>query len=144
MGIRHEGEVMRELPDLRHPALAARGRHPILAVYDGSAASKHALAYAAGLARRTDGWLVIVRTWRFGVRQAERMRRVRTELADTDLGGLDIEIVFPIGDPARELIRATAERRADALVIGASRRLTPAPMTFRVVRRAACPVVVVP
>ena len=25
---------MRELPDLRHPALAARGRHPILAVYD--------------------------------------------------------------------------------------------------------------
>ena len=35
---------MRELPDLRHPALAARGRHPILAVYDGSAASKHARA----------------------------------------------------------------------------------------------------
>ena len=55
--IRHEGEVMRELPDLRHPALAARGRHPILAVYDGSAASKHVLAYAAGLARRTDRWL---------------------------------------------------------------------------------------
>jgi nucleotide-binding universal stress UspA family protein len=135
---------MRELPDLRHPALAAPGRHPILAVYDGSAASKHALAYAAGLARRTDHWLIIVRIWRFGVRQAERMRRVRTELADTDLGGLDIEIVFPIGDPARELIRATAERRADALVIGASRRLTPAPMTFRVVRRASCPVVVVP
>ena len=68
---------MRELPDLRHPALAARGRHPILAVYDGSAASKHALAYAAGL-------------------------------------------------------------------IGASRRLTRAPMTVRVVRRAACPAVVVP
>ena len=41
---------MRELPDLRHPALAARSRHPILAVYDGSAASKRALAYAAGLA----------------------------------------------------------------------------------------------
>lgn len=33
---------MRELPDLRHPALAARGKRPILAVYDGSAASKHA------------------------------------------------------------------------------------------------------
>ena len=41
---------MRELPDLRHPALAAHGRHPILAVYHGSAASKRALAYAAGLA----------------------------------------------------------------------------------------------
>jgi nucleotide-binding universal stress UspA family protein len=135
---------MRELPGLRHPALAAPGRHPILAEYDGSVASKHALAYAAGLARRADRWLVIVPIWRFGVRQAERMRRVRAELAGTDLGGLDIEIVFPIGDPARELIRATAERRADALVIGASRRLTPAPMTFRVVRRTTCPVVVVP
>jgi nucleotide-binding universal stress UspA family protein len=142
--IRHEGEVMRELPDLRHPALAARGRHPVLAVYDGSAASKHALAYAAGLARRTDRWLVIVRIWRFGARQVERLRRLRAELADTDLGGLDIEIVARIGDPARELIRATAERRADALVIGASRRLTRAAMTVRVVRRAACPAVVVP
>jgi hypothetical protein len=38
---------MRELPDLRHPGLAARGRHPILAVYDGSAASKRARAFAA-------------------------------------------------------------------------------------------------
>jgi len=103
---------MRELPDLRHPALAARGRHPILAVYDGSAASKHALAYAAGLARRTDRWLVIVRVWRLGVRQGEWMRRLRAELADIDLGGLDIEIAFRIGDPASELIRAAVERRA--------------------------------
>ena len=135
---------MRELPDLRHPALAARGRHPILAVYDGSVASKRALAYAAGLARRADRWLVIVRTWRWDVRMAERTRRLRAELADADLGGLDIEIVPRIGDPARELIRAAAERRADALVIGASRRVTPVPMPARVVRRAACPTVIVP
>jgi nucleotide-binding universal stress UspA family protein len=40
--------------------------------------------------------------------------------------------------------RAAAERRADALVIGASRRLTPVPMTARVVRRVTCPAVVVP
>ena len=135
---------MRELPDLRHPALAADGRHPVLTAYDGSAASKHALAYAAGQARRADRWLVLVRVWRSGVRQAERMRRLRAELADADLGGLDIEIVPRIGDPARELIRAAAERRADALVMGASRRPTRAAMTARVVRRAACPAVVVP
>jgi nucleotide-binding universal stress UspA family protein len=135
---------MHELPDLRHPALAADGRHPVLAVFDGSAASKHALAYAAGLARRADRWLVIVRVWRSGVRQAERMRRLRAELADADLGGLDIEIVSRIGPPARELIKATAERRADALVIGASRRLTRTPMMARVLRHAACPAVVVP
>jgi nucleotide-binding universal stress UspA family protein len=135
---------MRELPDLRHPALAARGRHPILTVYDGSAASKRALAYAAGLARRADRWLVIVRVWRWEVRQAERVRRLHAQLADADLGGLDLEIVVLIGDSARELIRAAAERRADALVIGASRRFTPVPITARVVRRAACPAVVVP
>ena len=135
---------MRELPDLRHPALAARGRHPIMAVYDGSAASKRALAYAAGLARRADRWLVIVRIWRTGARQAERMRRLRAELADADLGGLDIEIVSRIGDPARELIWVTAEHRADALVIGASRRLTRVSLTARVLRHAACPAVVVP
>lgn len=41
-------------------------------------------------------------------------------------------------------IKATAERRADALVIGASRRLTPDRMTVRVMRRVACPAVVVP
>jgi nucleotide-binding universal stress UspA family protein len=135
---------MRELTDLRHPALAGRGRHPILAAYDGSAASKHALAYAAGLARRTDRWLVIVRIWRFGGRQTERIRRLHAELADADLGGLDIQVVSRIGDPARELIRAGAERRADALVIGASPRLTRALMMARVVRHAACPAVVVP
>jgi nucleotide-binding universal stress UspA family protein len=135
---------MRELPDLRHPALAAGGRHPVLAVYDGSAASKHALAYAAGLARRADRWLIIIRVWRSGVRQAERMRRLRAELAEVDLGGLDIEIVSRIGPPARELIRATAERRADALVIGASRRPNRVAMTARVLRGAGCPAVIVP
>jgi hypothetical protein len=51
---------MRELPDLRHPALAARGKHPILAVYDGSAASKHALAYAARMMRRAACPAVVV------------------------------------------------------------------------------------
>lgn len=135
---------MRELPDLRQPALAADGRHPILAIYDGSAASKHALAYAAGLARRSDRWLIILRVWRFGAGQAKRLRRLHAELADTDLGGLDIEILSRIGDPVRELVRTTAERRADALVIGASRRLTMAPATLRVLRRATCPAVIVP
>src|SRR5260370_28601746 len=33
--------------------------HPILAGYDGSASSRHALAYAAGMARRQDGYLIV-------------------------------------------------------------------------------------
>lgn len=135
---------MRQQPDLRHPALAARGRHPIMAVYDGSATSKHALAYAAGLARQSDRWLVILRIWRIGAGQAGRIRRLRTELAESDLGGLDIEIISRIGDPVKELIAATAERRADAVVLGASRGLPRAMVTARLMRRAACPTVIVP
>ncbi len=135
---------MREQPDLRHPALAACGRHPVMTVYDGSATSKHALAYAAGLARRSDGWLVILRIWRIGAGQAGRIRRLRTELAESDLGGLDIEIISRIGDPVKELVTATAERRADALVLGASRRPSRALITSRLMRRAACPTVIVP
>ena len=38
---------MRELPDLRHPVLAARSRHRIMTVYDGWAVGNRALAYAA-------------------------------------------------------------------------------------------------
>lgn len=135
---------MYEPHDLRPQILDAQDRHPILAVFDGSAGSKNALAYAAGLARRSDHWLVIVRVWRSSIHQAEQMRRLRDELAGIDLSGLDIEIVFRIGTPAKELIRVTTERRADALVIGASHRLTWTPTTVRVLRRAACPAVMVP
>ncbi|MGH3173550.1 MAG: hypothetical protein ACRDPF_06740 [Streptosporangiaceae bacterium] len=47
--------------------------------------SRHALAYAAGLARRGDRWLLIVRIWRLGglvpapltrAAQAERVRQL--------------------------------------------------------------------
>lgn len=38
-------------------------RHPVLAGYTGSDAARHALAYAAGMARRLDRWLVVVYVW---------------------------------------------------------------------------------
>ena len=57
---------MNQSAELWHLAPAGRRRHPILAGYDGSAPSRNALAYAAGLARRADRWLLIVRIWRLG------------------------------------------------------------------------------
>ena len=145
---------MKHSPELWHPAPAGHRRHPILAGYDGSAPSRHALAYAAGLARRADRWLLIVRIWRLGGlvpapltrhAQAERLRQLRAELAETDLTGLDVEITVRIGDPAAELLKMAADRRADAIVIGSAhrfRRLAAAPA--RLVRHACCPAVVVP
>ena len=120
---------MKQSPELWHPVPAGSHRHPILAGYNGSRPSRHALAYAAGLARRADHWLLIMRIWRLGgmvpapltrAAQAERLRQLRGELAGTDLTGLDIEIIVRIGDPAAELLKMAADRRADAIVIGAS------------------------
>lgn len=129
----------------------AEQRHPVLAGYDGSNASRHALAYAAGMARRLDRWLVVVHVWRGNgiafVPLTDRMRWLRAELADADLTGLDIEMIVRPGVPARELRRVTLERDADAIVIGAS-RLFPHRLAGSVpawlARHARCPAVVVP
>jgi nucleotide-binding universal stress UspA family protein len=130
---------------------AAEHRHPILTGYDGSNASRHALAYAAGMARRLDRWLVVVHVWRADglayVPLTERMRWLREELASADLTGLDIEMIVRHGDPARELRRVTAERNADAIVIGAPRRFLhrfAGSVPAWLARHARCPAVIVP
>ena len=130
---------------------SAEHRYPILAGYDGSNASRRALAYAAGMARRLDRWLVVVHVWRGDgftfVPLTERMRWLRTELADADLTGLDIEMIVRYGAPAKELRSVTAERDADAIVIGAPGRF---PHRFAgsvaawLARHARCPAVIVP
>ena len=77
--------------------------------------------------------------------QAERVRQLRVELAETDLTGLDVEIIVRLGDPAAELLKMAADRRADAIVIGAARRFRHlAGVPARLARRACCPAVVVP
>jgi len=133
-----------------------KSRHPVLAGYDGSKTSMRALAYAAGMARRLDRWLVVVHVSRLsGPASApltlsaaqERLRWLRTELAGADLNGLDVEIIERNGNPARELSRVAAERNADAIVIGASARF-PHRFTGSVsawlARHASCPAVIVP
>jgi nucleotide-binding universal stress UspA family protein len=115
-----------------------------------------ALAYAAGMARRLDRWLVVVHVSRLGglapvplTRSAaqERLRWLREELAGADLTGLDVEIIQRNGNPARELSRITAERNADAIVIGASARFVhrfAGSVSARLARHASCPAVIVP
>lgn len=130
---------------------SAEHRYPILTGYDGSNASRRALAYAAGMARRLDRWLVVVHVWRGDrftfVPLTERMRWLRTELADADLTGLDIEMIVRVGDPARELHSVTAGRDADAIVIGAPgrfRRRFAGSVAAWLARHARCPAVIVP
>ena len=130
--------------------------------YDGSEPSRHALAYAAGLARRLGRSLLVAYVTTPGVfcepmsgqviaalrDGAETQRWLLAELDEgCDRAGLDVRIVTRQGRPARELAALAVEFSADALVIGAPSApwhhiagSVPAWLT----RHAHCPVIVVP
>jgi nucleotide-binding universal stress UspA family protein len=80
------------------------GRHggqPVLAGYDGSPASKHALAYAAGLARRGDHWLVVEIIWRTGDPTAELLKITAEWHADAIVIGTSRRLRNVISLPTR-------------------------------------------
>ncbi len=138
--------------------------HPILAGYDGSASSRHALAYAAGMARRLDGYLIVAHVSTAQIAAAggyslvplasenaameDRLDWLLAELADAaDITGLRVEVLERDGDPARELASLAAQTNADAIVIGAPEHLMhrfAGSVPAWLVRHASCPVVIVP
>jgi nucleotide-binding universal stress UspA family protein len=135
--------------------------HPVIVGYDGSASARNALAYASGLARNLSRPLLVMHVastpnyagplsigWADVFDPEASERWLRSELADvTDHSGVDVHIRARSGSPARQLAAAVAEFRADALVIGASapfRRYFAGSVPAWLVRRARCPVIVVP
>jgi nucleotide-binding universal stress UspA family protein len=148
-------------PRSHEPIAAGMISRPIVVGYDGSAASRHALAYAAGMARRMAQPLVLVHVRPtlacyaidYGFTPpaedpAELLDWLRTEVADTiDTTGLTVHLVQRCGDAARQLAELAGDIRADAIVLGA-----PEHWMHRIVgsvpawlgRHARCPVVVVP
>jgi nucleotide-binding universal stress UspA family protein len=134
---------------------------PILVGYDGSTPSRHALAYAAGMARRmaqplmlayvqpTPGRYAIAHQWiPPSEGPAALLDWMRTELAETiDPYGLTVQLVQRNGDAARQLAELASETYADAIVLGASehwvhRIIGSVPVWLA--RHARCPVIVVP
>src|SRR5215469_13244213 len=136
--------------------------HPVIAGYDGSAAARNALAYAAGLARRLGRPLLMVYVTSPGVycepltgqvvgllRDADSLERsLITELDQaTDASELEVHVRTRRGSPARELAAIAAEFSADALVIGAPRHFWHhliGSVPSWLARNARCPVIVVP
>lgn len=128
---------------------------------DGSETSIHAGAYAAGQARRLGGKLVLVFVHTLGgvgatapsvvpaLREAqdEILQQLRGELARAGDLGLDYELVERTGNPFKEIVALATERRADAVVVGASmqagHRLVGS-LAVHLVRAAQWPVTVVP
>jgi nucleotide-binding universal stress UspA family protein len=136
--------------------------HPVVIGYDGSKASRNALAYAAGLARRLGQPLLVVYVVPFGVYcepitgQVVYPMRDRAELEpwllreldeSCDWQGLDVSIMTRRGNAARELAAAADSINADALVVGApGHRLhhIAGSIPGWLARHARCPVIVVP
>jgi nucleotide-binding universal stress UspA family protein len=142
------------------PALALE--HPVVAGYDGSASSRNALAYAAGLSRRLGRPLLIVYVCSSGVycepltgqvvgvpRDAEALERWLLAELDQVTGHaeIDVHVRTRRGSPARELAAAAEEFSADALVIGAPTHIwhrIAGSVSGWLARHARCPVIVVP
>jgi nucleotide-binding universal stress UspA family protein len=136
--------------------------HPVIVGYNGSASSRNALAYAAGVAARVKRPLLILYVCSSGVycepltgqvigaqRDTEALERwLLGELDQVTSGAeIDVHVRTRRGSPARELALAAAEFSADALVIGAPahfwRRLAGSVPGW-LTRHACCPVIVVP
>ena len=149
----------------RWEAAAAPGSqadHPVLVGYDGSEPSRHALAYAAGMARRLGRSLLVAYVTSPGVFCEPLTGQVIAALRDStetqqwllaeldevcDRTDLNVAIVTRQGRPARELAAAAAEFSADALVIGAPSALwhhVAGSVPGWLARHAHCPVIVVP
>ena len=135
--------------------------HPVVAGYDGSPSSRHALAYAAGMARRLERSLVLVYVLPgiccepmtgqvIGVTRddAELTRWLLAELDQVcDRGDLTVSVLTRRGNPARELAAAADEASADALVVGAPGHLwhqVAGSVPGWLARHAHCPVIVIP
>lgn len=152
----------RDEDPLRNDEPAGALDHPVVAGYDGSLSSRHALAYAAGLSRRLGRPLLVVYVSQPGifcepmtgqvvgaVRDREETERwLLSELDEVcDRTGIDVRLVTRRGSPARELAAAADESSADALVIGAPGHFwhhVAGSVPGWLARHAHCPVIVVP
>ena len=143
-------------------ASALRLEHPVIAGYDGSASSRNALAYAAGVSQRLGRPLLVVYVCSSGVycepltgqvvgvpRDADALERWLLAELDQITGPADVEVHVRTrrGSPARELAAAAEEFSADALVIGAPKHIwhrVCGSVSGWLARHARCPVIVVP
>ena len=144
------------------PSAASALDHPVVAGYDGSPSSRHALAYAAGLSRRLGRALLVVHVCPPPVYcepltgqvigavrdRTETERWLLAELDEVcDRADIEVHIVTRRGSPARELAAAADETAADALVIGAPGcrwHHLAGSVPGWLARHAHCPVIVVP
>ena len=138
----------------------------VLCPVDGSECSDRALAHAAEFCRSRGAQLVVLAVrpvvpvpalWLSSAAIApevgrDTLERARTVLAEevrrvTDLPGVELEVA--VGDVVSEILRVARERHAGLLVVGTHGlrgldRLVLGSVTERLLRKTACPMLVVP
>ena len=160
--VQNRAQVPDPAPHNELQSSSLRFEHPVIAGYDGSASSRNALAYAAGVSRRLGRPLLVMYVCSSGVycepltgqvvgvpRDAEALEKWLLAELDQVTGHaeVDVHVRTRRGSPARELAAAAEEFSADALVIGAPKhfwhRLCGS-VSGWLARHASCPVIVVP
>ncbi|MFG2041059.1 universal stress protein [Dactylosporangium sp. NPDC048998] len=142
--------------------LGTDGPKVIVVGVDGSDTSMRAGAYAAGLARRQRARLVVVFVTGApaasrliaeaagAVEQAinESIEDMRRQVEEGALHtGVSTDFIAVRGDPYAELVRIATDLRADAVVVGSSRRFGHrfvGSLAVRLVKSGRWPVTVVP
>ncbi len=151
------------VPDGRPGAIIRPYGTPLIIVgFDGSSSSQHALAFAAGVALRMRGSLLVV--YVVGAIPMSELTPLAVDAGDTlreseieAVHDLAAEIVGDLGSPwsfraetgeaAAELDRLANELGADVVVTGRSRfpaRHILGSVPARLARHARCPITVVP
>jgi nucleotide-binding universal stress UspA family protein len=143
------------------PASQARRHEPaIVCGVDGSPHARVAACLAADLAERLARRLVLVHALPWGVppvaasvpeaagREVDAARRLREELR-AQLIASQVEIEFRNGPPSRCILAIAAERKAALIVLGCRgvgtlRAAVFGSVTDEIVRKAPCPMVIVP
>jgi nucleotide-binding universal stress UspA family protein len=131
----------------------------VLFAYDGSAYAKRALRYAKRFGPDLEAVVITVSPVLIEGPPTEQstdpqrdMEAARAQLEEASriLGedGVEADTVHVAGNPAAEILAAAEERRADLIVVGqrgrsAISRFIEGSVTDRVVRHAACDVLVV-
>lgn len=125
----------------------------VLTAFDGSTGGTNALAYACGLAERTAAHLVVLYVESgagLGYTAADPAPLEWASHEVTEAIGAarcSVEIMVGTGDPAAVIGETARRLHADAVVVGRSRHPCLHPLGSvpgQVVRRATCPVLVIP
>jgi nucleotide-binding universal stress UspA family protein len=121
----------------------------ILCPIDFSDGSRHAIEYAAALARQHRSVLTVLHVAPEGSETRTLANEAAVLLEGTEQSGVGVEVLIECGQPARQILNRAAALPADVIVLGTHgtggfEHLMLGSVAEKVLRKATCPVFTVP